>query len=137
MQKAGIRIEATAGLVHNYLNWLQANREVNCCFSVTDGVTSTNYAIDRLTYLGIPIVIRHEWDGVIAWEQAKNGTTNLNNPNRAVLTYSNNKPIGTCDEESFKSFDMFYDKKDKEIIIDTATSLDAKVLLPNDFALAM
>lgn len=137
LQHPDLKFEATAGLVFNYMKWLQANKEVNCCFSNTDGVTDTRYDMNRITYLGIPIIIRNEWDGVIAWEQEKTGSTNLNNPNRATLTYTNNKPIGTCDDESFKKFDMFYDRKDKEIIIDTYTSLDAKVILPNDFALAM
>lgn len=133
----GIHFDVTPELAHNYLGWLMENKEVNCCFSATDGVTSSRYSIDNLNYLGIPIVIRHEWSNIIRWAQEQAGADNLDRPHRAVLTYTNNKPVGTCDMDSFRDFDMFYEKKDKKIYIDVATSIDAKVLINSDFAIAI
>lgn len=133
----GLHFDVTPELAHNYLAWLMENKEVNCCFSATDGVTASRYALDSLNYLGIPIVVRHEWSNIIRWQADQVGAENYNDPHRAVLTYTGNKPVGTCDEESFRDFDMFYEKKDKKIYIDVATSFDTKVLFDNDFALAM
>lgn len=133
----GIHFDVTPELAHNYLAWLQENREVNCCFSATDGVTSSRYSIDTLNYLGIPIYIRHEWANIIRWKAEQDGTENLDNPHRAVLTYTGNKPVGICDDDSFRDFDMWYEKKDKKIFIDIATSFDTKVLFDNDFAIAI
>lgn len=132
----GIHFDITPELAYNYLQWLQENKEVNCCFSQTDGVTSSRYALDNLNYLGIPIVVRHEWQGVIKWEQVTSASANYNDPHRIVLTYRGNKPVGTCDMDAFRNFDMWYDRKDKELIIDVGTSFDAKVVVDDDFAIA-
>lgn len=134
----GLHFDITPVLAYNYLNYLRENREVNCCFNLAnDGITKSAYAIETLNYMGIPIHVRNEWTGIIEYDQEQNGTANFDNPHRAVLTYTGNKPVGTCDESSFRTFDMFYDKKDKEIIIDVATSFDTKVLVDEDFVLAM
>lgn len=130
-------IDVTPALAFNYLQYLQDNKEVNCCFSTTDGVSDSRYSIDRLFYLGIPIHIRNEWDGVIKWQQTQSGAVNLDNPHRALLTTKSNKPIGTCDDESFSNFDMFYDRKDKQIYVDVETSFDAKVVVDTDFVIAI
>lgn len=132
-----IHFDVTPELAHNYLAWLMENKEVTCCFSATDGVTSSRYALDTLNYLGVPIRIRHEWSSIIRWQQEQSGAVNYNNPHRVLLTYKANKPVGTCDSESFNSFDMWYDKKDKEILIDVETSFDAKVIVDRDFAIAI
>lgn len=133
----GLHIDTTPELAYNYLNYLRENREVNCCFSQTDGITSTAYTIENLNYLGIPIYIRNEWKEIILWQQEQSGAVNLDNPHRAVLTYTNNKPVGTCDQEAFRSFDMWYERKDKQIYIDVATSFDAKVIVDSDFVIAI
>lgn len=136
LSTAGVHFDLTPELAYNYLQWLQTNKEVNCCFSQTDGVTQSRYAIENINYLGIPINIRHEWQSVIKWQQQTTGATNYNDPHRALLTYRGNKPIGTCDMDAFRSFDMWYERKDKEILIDVGTSLDAKVVVDEDFAIA-
>lgn len=134
----GIHFDITPVLAYNYLTYLRDNKEVNCCFNTAnDGITKSAYAIENLNYLGIPIYIRHEWTGVIEYQQVQAGTANYNNPHRAVLTYTGNKPVGTCDDEAFSSFDIWYEKKDKELLIDVGTSFDAKVLVDTDFVLAM
>lgn len=137
LQEPGLHIDVTPALAYNYLQYLQENKEVLCCFSQTDGITSSRYSIEGLNLMGIPIYIRNEWKEIIEWQQAQAGTANLPDPHRAVLTYTNNKPIGTCDAESFRNFDMWYERKDKEIIIDLGTSFDAKVVVNEDFAIAI
>lgn len=133
----GLHFDVTPALAWNYLFYLQENREINCCFSTTDGITKSAYSIDNLNYMGVPIYVRHEWAGVIQWQQSEAGSVNLPNPHRAVLTPTGNKPIGICDAESFRDFDMWYEKKDKKIYIEIATSFDAKVLRNKDFAIAI
>lgn len=137
LQTPGLHFDVTPELAYNYLQYLQENKEVLCCFSTTDGITSSRYALNNLNYMGIPITVRNEWSEIIKWQAAQSGATNYDNPHRAVLTYTNNKPVGTCDEDSFRSFDMWYDRKDKEIIIDLGTSFDAKVIMDGDFAIAI
>lgn len=137
LSKADIHFDVTPELAHNYLAWLMDNKEVNCCFSTTDGVTSSRYALDSLNYLGVPIRIRQEWSNIIKWDQEQSGSANYDNPHRILLTTKGNKPIGTCDSESFSKFDMWYDRRDKIILIDTETSFDAKVVVDKDFAIAI
>ena len=133
----GIHFDVTPGLAFNYLLYLQDTRELNCCFSTTDGITQSRYDINSINYLGIPIVIRHEWSRIIEWQQQTSGAVNYDNPHRAVLTYRGNKPVGTCDMEAFNNFDMFYERKEKQIYIDVETSFDAKLLFTSDFAIAI
>lgn len=130
-------IYVTPELAYNFLTYLQENREVNCCFSSTDGITQSRYALDGLNYLGVPIKVRQEWSNIIKWKQGVDGAANYDNPHRAVLTYKGNMPVGTCDTDAFREFDSFYDKKDKQIYIDVATSLDVKVVIDANFILAM
>lgn len=82
---------------------------------------------DRLSYRGIPIKIRHDWDSVIRTYQ-DNGTT-FNLPHRAVLTVKENIPVGTLDTASLNKIESWYEKKDKANYIDFDMSLDAKHLL--------
>lgn len=137
LTSADAHFDITPELAFNYLASLQSG-EGGCCWpGADDGITSSRYDINNLNYMGIPIRIRHEWKGVIVWEQEQSSAANFNNPHRILFTTKSNKPIGTCDDNSFNSFDIFYDKKDKEIIIDVETSFDAKVILDRDFAIAI
>lgn len=137
LQTPGLHFDVTPELAYNYLQYLQENKEVLCCFSQTDGITSSRYGIDGLNYMGIPIYIRNEWSEIIKWQQATSGSVNYNNPHRAVLTYTTNKPVGTCDNDAFRSFDMWYERKDKQIYIDLGTSFDIKVIVDSDFVIAI
>lgn len=137
LSKVNLHFDITPELAANYLAYLQDNKEVNCCFSATDGITGSRYSLDNLNYMGIPIRIRYEWQGVLQWEMGKEETPNLNNPHRILLTYKGNKPVGVCDTSSFEDFDLWYERKDRQIYVDIATQLDAKLVLDTDFALAM
>ena len=68
-----------------------------------DGATSSGYALDRLNYMGIPIIIRNEWTEIIQWQAGATPTV-YDKPHRAVLTYDGNKPLGTCDQNKLKEF---------------------------------
>lgn len=138
LSSPGLHFDATPQLAYNYLQYLQANREVGCCFNLqNDGITSSGYSLDTLNYLGIPIRIRNEWWNIIQWQAAEASATNYDDPHRAVLTTRGNKPVGTCDDDAFREFDMFYDRKDREILITVGSSFDAKVVVDSDFILAM
>lgn len=137
LTSADAHFDITPELAFNYLASLQ-NGEGSCCWpGAADGITSSAYSIDNLNYMGIPIRVRSEWRGIIRWQQQQASSANYNDPHRIVLTTKANKPVGTCDDRAFRDFDMFYDKKDKEIIIDVETSFDAKVVLDSDFAIAI
>lgn len=133
----GLVFESTPEIALNYLKWLQVNKEVECCFSSTDGVTGSRYSIPNLNYMGIPIVLRYEWSNIIKWLQQQSGAVNYDNPHRILLTYESNLPVGTCDDEAFRSFEMWYERYTKKIVIDVESSFDAKVLRDNDFAIAV
>lgn len=137
LQKVGLHFDVTPELAYNYLQYLQENKEVLCCFSQTDGITSSRYGIDGLNYMGIPIYIRNEWSAIVKWQQQTSGAANYQDPHRAVLTYTTNKPVGTCDEDAFRNFDMWYERKDKQIYIDLGTSFDIKVVIDSDFVIAI
>lgn len=134
----GVSFYITPELAANYLQYLQDSKEVNCCFNVqNDGITRSGYMLNNLSYLGIPLVIRQEWRNIIHWEQVQTAAVNYDNPHRIVLTYRDNDPVGTCDMDAFRQFDMWYERKDKQILIDVGTSLDVKVVRDPDFVLAM
>lgn len=139
LSKPDVHFDTTPEIAFNYLQWLMDNKEINCCYNGTgnDGVTKSGYSIDSLNYLGVPIRIRHEWSNIIKWDQEQSGAANYDSPHRVLLTTKGNKPIGTCDSESFSDFDMWYERKDKLILIDVATSFDAKVVVDKDFAIAI
>lgn len=138
LSTSGVHFDITPELAYNYLTYLRDNKEVNCCFNIANnGITSSAFSIESLNYLGIPIRVRNEWRGIIKYFQNVNATANYDKPHRAVLTYKGNKPMGTCDNDAFKSFDMWYEKKDKKLLIDVESSFDTKVLEDTDFVLAM
>lgn len=137
IMSADAHFDVTPELAFNYLYSLQ-NGEGGCCWpGAHDGITSSAYTIDNLNYMGVPIRIRQEWKGVIKWQREQSAAANFDRPHRALLTTKSNKPVGTCDGEAFNNFDMFYDRKDKQIYIDVETSFDTKVVLDRDFALAI
>jgi hypothetical protein len=79
-----------------------------------------------LSYRGIPIEVRYDWDRTIATYFDTTAATFL--PHRAILTPIENIPIGTSDEESMNAIESFYDKKDKSWYYDGASYMDCKLL---------
>lgn len=135
--KAGLKFEVTRELAANYLQYLQNTREVSCCYNMThDGATSSGYALDRLNYMGIPIIIRDEWTEIIKWQAGETPTV-YDKPHRAVLTYDGNKPLGTCDQNKLKEFKTIFDPVKEKLHIRVKSTFDAKVPLDKDFILAI
>lgn len=136
MTKPGLKIRATQELVLNYLMYLQDNKEVNCCFSPTDGITSSKYSLENLNYMGIPIVIEQEWTELIKF-LAGDAATVYDKPHRAVLTYDTELAVGTCDMNAFKSMKRIFDPKTETLEIRVKTNIDVNLTFDKNFILAI
>lgn len=113
--------EVTRSLADNLEDYLEA-KNLNAGFLER----TENGKGSGLTYRGVPIIVRDDWDRNIR-AYFDNGTT-YDKPHRAVFTTLGNIPIGTADEGALKSLDMFYDKTDRMHYIDVDYTLDVKVL---------
>ena len=112
--------QVTRSLYDN-LNAYLESKSLNAGF-----LERTENGVSGLKYRGIPIIVRHDWDrNIRAWFD---DGTKWKNPHRAILTPIANIPIITSDEESMKSVEMFYDKKDKQHYIDVDYTIDVKLL---------
>ncbi|WP_312303900.1 hypothetical protein [Chryseobacterium sp.] len=136
MTKPGLKIRATQELALNYLNWLQENKEINCCFSPTDGVTGSKYSLDNLNYMGMPIQIEHEWTELIKY-MAGPSATKYDKPHRALLTYDTEISVGTCDMNAFKQMRRIYDPKTETLEIRVKTNIDIQATFDKNFILAI
>lgn len=116
-----IKFQVTRSLYDNLQDYLESK-------SLSAGFLerTENGKGSGLTYRGIPIVIRYDWDRNIR-AYMDNGTT-YDLPHRAILTPIANIPIGTSDEESLSSLDMFYDKTAREHYTDVDYRFDIKLL---------
>ncbi|UAB85686.1 hypothetical protein INR75_06640 [Zunongwangia sp. SCSIO 43204] len=83
--------------------------------------------VNAMSYRGIPIKVRHDWDNNIRSYQDNGAKYNL--PNRAILTVKENIPVGTVSEEDLGNIESWYEKKDKKNYIDFDLMLDTKHLL--------
>ena len=111
----------TRQLFQNYQDHLEDKSLAFTMAEVKDGVSV-------MSYRGIPIKVRHDWDANIRSFQ-DNGTK-FNLPHRAVLTVKENIPVGTLSKEDLEKIESWYEKKDKANYIDFDLNLDAKHLLP-------
>lgn len=136
MSKPDLKIRATQELALNYLNWLQENKEVTCCFSPTDGVTVSKYSLANLNYMGIPIEIELEWTELIKYLAGPSATV-YDKPHRAVLTYGTELSVGTCDINAFKNMKRIYDPVTEKLHLRVKTNLDVQVTFDKNFILAI
>lgn len=111
--------EMTRSLWNNYKDYLEDKSLVFTIDRTEEGTT-------RNSYRGVPIIVREDMDRNIR-TYLDTGTVYLD-PHRMILTDINNIPIGTLDEESLTTLDVFYDRKDKKHYSDAALRLDAKLL---------
>lgn len=113
-------ILVTRDLMQNYWDTLE-DKSLNFSLAETqDGIT-------KMTYRGIPIKVRYDWDANIRAYQ-DNGTK-LNLPHRAIMTVKENIPVGTVSEDDLNNLESWYEKKDKKNYIDFDLKLDTKHLL--------
>ena len=113
-----------------YNNYLDTMKKASMSFTLEFAKNGTN----ELTFYGIPIIVRHDWDRNIRQFHDLGATYYL--PNRILLTDIANIPIGTSDTESLTTLDSFYDRKDKTHYVDFAYKIDAKLLLDSQYAVA-
>ena len=124
---AGLKFQITRSL---YQNWRAFLEDKSLVFQLSTAEQGSAV----MTYRGIPIVVRNDWDrNIRAYED--NGTT-WNDPHRAVLTPITNIPVATADEGAFNAYDAFYDKVTMSHYIDTAFYLDAKLIEEDKISVA-
>lgn len=115
------QFEVTRGFYQNYYDTLEDK-------SIVFSLGETREGMNSLTYRGVPIKVRHDWDSNIRTYQDNGTKSNL--PNRAILTVKENIPVGTVGTEDFNNVEAWYEKKDKANYIDFDLKLDTKHLLP-------
>jgi hypothetical protein len=87
-------------------------------------VTTLTDGRKELTYMGIPVIRKNDWDRVIKTYQ-DNGTV-YNIPNRIVLTTAGNIPVATLNEGDMQNLRSFYDQVTNSNYVDYGYYLDAK-----------
>lgn len=123
---ATLQFEMTAALGSVLIGWYNSlgdKSPYNCeCFSA-DGVSATrNWSLDGVTKVfGIPVIIRREFDGIIA-------QLGLGNRYRALLTNKDNILFGTSEMDQLPKFDMWYSRDDNDIKIRGGFSLAASLV---------
>lgn len=110
----------TRKILQNYQDHLEDKSLVFTLAEAKDGTNS-------LTYRGIPLKVRHDWDNNIRSYQ-DNGTK-FNLPHRVVLTVKENIPVGTLSVEDLTALISWYEQKDKANYIDFDLKIDTKHLL--------
>lgn len=119
LEAGEVQFQVSRSIATNWRNYLM---DKSLAFTLTE----TEKGSTTLMYQDVPIIVRNDWDRNIR-TYFDQGATYLN-PHRAILTSKNNMAIGTLSEDDFKEFRMFYVEKDKKFYIDSALSLDAKLL---------
>ena len=106
-----------------YTNWLSYLEDKSLAFTLD---RTEQGKITRMSYRGIPIVVRYDWDRNIRTSFDTGAKWYL--PHRILLGPIDNVPIGTSDKNDLDSLDMFYDRTTKKHHIDVAFYLDCKLL---------
>ena len=96
-------------------------KSIHNLVETTDGTT-------KMSYRGIPLKVRYDWDNNIRSYQ-DNGTK-FNLPNRAILTLKENIPVATLSQADLDAVTSFYVQKDHANYMDVDLNLDTKHLLP-------
>ena len=111
----------TRELMQNFWNTLESKSLNFSLVETTDGTT-------KMSYRGIPLKVRYDWDNNIRSYQ-DNGTK-FNLPNRAILTLKENIPVATLSQADLDAVTSFYVQKDHANYMDVDLNLDTKHLLP-------
>ncbi|MFD2961617.1 MULTISPECIES: hypothetical protein [Olivibacter] len=115
--EADVFIVATKSLVDQYKRERRANDNVDIAYERTE--TGFKYIeID-----GVRVFAFNFWDRTIKAYQ-DNGTK-YNLPHRAVLLDRRNMQVGVEEENDLAQLDIFYDKRNKEMVMDYGFNLDA------------
>ena len=112
-------IICTQSLADQYENELEAQ-------GIDESFKYIQPGISTLERKGVKIYAFSFWDRYIQ-TYFDNGTKYYL-PHRAVMTTKEQLAIGVEDSNSFQQFDIWYDKKSKNVYIDLMFKNDAKVL---------
>lgn len=115
---------AAASKLVTWLNTMTDTSQYNCdCFNPDGIVAARRFSIDGLRVFGIPVEAHREID--LSMNAA--GQTD---PYKILLARKSNLLIGTNTQDKLDGFDIFYDKKDRTIYMDTLVQLG--VMIPLD-----
>ncbi|MBL4820124.1 MAG: hypothetical protein JKY98_03900 [Gammaproteobacteria bacterium] len=118
LQDPDVQLLVTRTMWENYLVSTE-DKEFNG--GITRRLDNGQISMD---FRSIPIVMMDSWDRNI--DEFQNDLTVHVLPHRALLTVPSNIPVATLSESDFDTMDSFYDRTDKQNIVDYAYFLDAK-----------
>lgn len=123
---ATLQFEMTSAMGAILIGWYNSLNErspYNCECYLADGVTGTpNFTLDGVNkVLGIPIVIRREFDGII-------NQLDLGYRYRALLTSRDNILFGTTELDQLPTFKMWYSEDDDMIYIKGGAQVAASLV---------
>lgn len=118
---------AVASKLVAWLNTMGDNSQYNCeCYN-PDGITAARrFNVEGLRIFGIPVEAHREID--LSANAA--GQTDPEDKYKILLTRKSNLLIGVNTDNKMEGFDIFYDKKDRKVYIDTMVRLG--VMIPLD-----
>ena len=117
--KANLMYVVTQSVFDQYAKELRSNANVDASYNrIEGGYTS-------LMFEGIEVIGVNFFDRMIRAYQS-NGTK-YNKPHRALLTTKDMLMVGIEEESNLSEFDIFMDKKTKDMYMDFAFNLDAKI----------
>jgi len=115
---------AVASKLVTWLNTMQDTSQYNCDCYDPNGITSRRrFSVDSLMIFGIRVEAHREIDLSMA-------AAEVTDKFQILLIRKSNMLIGTNTTDKMEGFDMFYDKKDRKIYIDTMIYLG--VMIPLD-----
>lgn len=117
---------AAASKITSWLNRMKDTSDYNCeCYSA-DGITKARtFRVETLQVFGIPVEAHREID----LSSVPAGKTEIDKY-QILLARKSNLLVGTNSENKLEGFDIFYDKTDRKIYIDTMVRLG--VMIPKD-----
>jgi hypothetical protein len=133
----------TASKLVSYMNHLKIT-DGNCCNGIervsVDGMMSTAYNTQNLSFLEIPIIVRGEWDGVINDSEVyplNQGANARVKPHRIVLAARENLVIASSNKDQITKFDTFYDRMSKKVYMEGGSEIGAHIPSVEEFILAI
>ena len=117
---------AVASKMVAWLNTMTDTSQYNCDCYDPDGITSARrFTVENLRVFGIPVEAHREID----LSAAAAGKVQIDKY-QILLARKSNLLIGTNSENKMEGFDLFYDKTDRKVYIDTMIRLG--VMIPLD-----
>jgi hypothetical protein len=118
---------AVAAKLVAWLNTMSDTSQYNCeCFN-PDGITAARrFNVEGLRIFGIPVEAHREID----LSATAAGQTDVEDKYKILLTRKSNLLVGVNTENKLEGFDIFFDKKDRKVYIDTLVRLG--VMIPLD-----